>query len=195
MKIFTYLDTQNLVNQYLVATEDKNAILIDASTLNEDMLHDIEKNKLNVSSILITHHHSAHTKALEKILKIYDAAVYSYFPSIDGRWTIRVKDSDVLHIGKSDIKCIHLPGHSIDSMAYLIDGYALFTGDSLECGMLAVTNTITEKEILVRSIREKVFSLDDNTLLFPGHGALSKVRIEKMFNQDILEVSAKIFSN
>ena len=38
-------------------------------------------------------------------------------------------------------------------------------------------------------IKEKLLTLDDNTLVFPGHGPLSKIRIEKMFNQDILEAN------
>ena len=73
-------------------------------------------------------------------------------------------------------------------MCYKIES-ALFTGDTLQSGYISQTNALVEKELLIGEIKEKLLTLDDNTLVFPGHGPLSKIRIEKMFNQDILEAN------
>ena len=102
--------------------------------------------------------------------------------------TITIKDGDVIREAELDIECFHVPGHSLDSICYKI-GSALFTGDTLQSGYISQTNALIEKELLINGIKEKLLTLDDNTLVFPGHGPISKIRVEKMFNQDILEAN------
>ena len=77
----------------------------------------------------------------------------------------------------------------MDSLVYSIDG-AIFTGDTLSSGSVAMTESFVEKELLIKSLERKIMCLPDNTLIFPGHGAPSKLRIEKMLNQDMLESEA-----
>ena len=84
-----------------------------------------------------------------------------------------------------DIEAISVPGHSMDSLVYRIDA-ALFTGDTLMAGTIGSTKSVIEKELLMRSIRAKLLHLPDNCLIYPGHGSLSKIRLEMMFNQDLL---------
>ena len=75
----------------------------------------------------------------------------------------------------------------MDSLVYRIDGGALFTGDTLLSGSIATTHSHIEKELLVHSICTRLLTLPDTAIIYPGHGALSKLRIEKMFNHDLLE--------
>lgn len=190
MKIFTFLDPKHQGNVYLVVAKDnRTGILIDPAFISKKMIDIIEKRRIDLKHVLITHDHEGHVEALGTLKKIYEVEAYSFLGRCQGHQTVKVKDNDTLELGGSLVRVMHLPGHSLDSVAYMIES-TLFTGDTLLSGSIARTNTLIEKELLVKMIREKVFNLDDNTLLFPAHGCPSKVRIEKMFNQDMLEATA-----
>ena len=189
MRIYSHFASQHLINQFLVVN-DKNmeAVMIDASDLDGKIIDIIEKNRIKLKALLITHSHYEHVKSLGTIYKIYNPKLYAYKEEIEGFKTTRVTDRTVIREAGMDIECLHVPGHSLDSMCYKIES-ALFTGDTLQSGYISQTNALVEKELLIGEIKEKLLTLDDNTLVFPGHGPLSKIRIEKMFNQDILEAN------
>lgn len=194
MRIITHLDSHHMVNQYVVTAEDNpEGILIDTPSLDRKLVEILEEKKIILRHILITHSHEGHSSSLGTYFKIYSPTVYSFFPSIGGYDAKELKDKDELELAGLSIKVVHVPGHSLDSLCFKI-GNALFTGDTLMCGSVGQTNTLVEKELLIQGIKEKLLTMDDNTLVFPGHGPLSKIRIEKMFNQDILEASITIFS-
>ncbi len=194
MKIFSHFVSSDLVNQYLLINEGTNeAVMIDAPELDSKIIDIIESEKLDLKAILVTHTHESHIASLGTVYKIYSPRLYSYFESVGSYPSIKVKDGTIIKEAGFSIECFHVPGHSLDSICYKA-GDALFTGDTLECGFISQTKALVEKELLIESIKEKLFNLDGNTLIFPGHGPLSKIRIEKMFNQDILEANITIFS-
>ena len=189
MRIYSHFASQHLINQFLVVNdENMEAVMIDASDLDGKIIDIIEKNRIKLKALLITHSHYEHVKSLGTIYKIYNPKLYAYKEEIEGFKTTRVTDRTVIREAGLDIECLHVPGHSLDSMCYKIES-ALFTGDTLQSGYISQTNALVEKELLIGEIKEKLLTLDDNTLVFPGHGPLSKIRIEKMFNQDILEAN------
>ena len=79
------------------------------------------------------------------------------------------------------MEVIELPGHSIDSLCWLI-GDMLFTGDTLSAGGIGRTRDATARELLVAGIRRRLLALDDDVLVFPGHGPPSRIGIERRFN-------------
>ena len=189
MRIYSHFASEHLINQFLIVNdENMEALMIDASDLDEKIIEIIEKNRIKLKAILITNSHKEHVKSIGTIFKIYSPNLYAYMDEIDGFKAIKVKDSDVINEAGMEIRCLHVPGHSLDSICYKIDS-AVFTGDTLQSGYISQTNALVEKELLIGGIKEKLLTLDDNTLVFPGHGPLSKIRIEKMFNQDILEAN------
>lgn len=189
MRIYSHFASQHLINQFLVVNdENMEAVMIDASDLDGKIIDIIEKNRIKLKALLITHSHYEHVKSLGTIYKIYNPKLYAYKEEIEGFKTTRVTDRTVIREAGMDIECLHVPGHSLDSTCYKIES-ALFTGDTLQSGYISQTNALVEKELLIGEIKEKLLTLDDNTLVFPGHGPLSKIRIEKMFNQDILEAN------
>ena len=189
MRIYSHFASQHLINQFLVVNdENMEAVMIDASDLDGKIIDIIEKNRIKLKALLITHSHYEHVKSLGTIYKIYNPKLYAYKEEIEGFKTTRVTDRTVIREAGMYIECLHVPGHSLDSMCYKIES-ALFTGDTLQSGYISQTNALVEKELLISEIKEKLLTLDDNTLVFPGHGPLSKIRIEKMFNQDILEAN------
>lgn len=187
MRIFPHLSTERLANVYLVIDEDGNGIIIDPAHIDKEIIENIEKWCTRLEAVLITHRHLTHTEGLGTLIKIYDTDIYSASDEINGIKCRRLEDGDCLRIGKLDIEVISVPGHSMDSLVYRINGGALFTGDTLLSGSIATTHSHIEKELLVHSICTKLLPIPDTAIIYPGHGALSKLRIEKMFNHDLLE--------
>lgn len=194
MRIYSHFVGSHMINQFLVVNEQNNeAIMIDAPDIDGNIIEIIESNKFSLKAILITHSHEAHIASLGTIYKIYNPSLYSYLGDIGEYRARKVSDGEIIHEAGLDIECFHVPGHSLDSICYRIES-ALFTGDTLQSGFISQTKALVEKELLINGIKEKLLSLDDNTLIFPGHGPLSRIRVEKMFNQDILEANITIFS-
>jgi hydroxyacylglutathione hydrolase len=93
-------------------------------------------------------------------------------------------DNEAFKIGDITIKVLHTPGHTLESVTYLLmdetgKNHAVFTGDTLFLGDvgrpdLAVKSDLTEKdlaEMLYKSLRTKIMTLDDSVIVYPAHGA------------------------
>ena len=190
MKIHTFFDHKMQTNIYLVvAADEKTGILIDPASVDASMIRTIEHEKINLRHVLVTHAHHSHVAALGKLMKIYDPTCHSYLGRCEGIRTEKVWPDDEYDFGGTHFKALHVPGHSLDSICWLCDN-VVFTGDTLLSGSIAQTNTLIEKELLSAKIRSSIFTLPNNTIILPGHGCPSKVGIEKMCNQDMLEAQA-----
>ncbi len=93
-------------------------------------------------------------------------------------------DNEEFKIGNITIKVLHTPGHTLESVTYLLidengKNHAVFTGDTLFLGDvgrpdLAVKSDLTEKDLagmLFQSLRSKIMTLDDSVIVYPAHGA------------------------
>lgn len=189
MKIFSHLATKTLTNEFIVADENGDAIIIDPGCVDNTIISIIEDYKLNIKGYFITHSHKEHTGGFGLFQKIYPAEIFAYEYIVEGYKTIPLRDGDKLKIGKINIEVFSCAGHSYDSLVYKIED-ALFTGDTLYAGRIASTKSNYERELLLKNIRDKILNKEAHTLLFPGRGALSNVRIERIFNIDLLESDA-----
>lgn len=189
MRIFSHLSARTLTNEFIVADENKNAIIIDPASIDNTIISIIEDHDLDIKGYLITHNHKEHTGGLSIFQKIYPAETFAADFMVSDIRTIRLKDGDRLKIGDIDINVQSCLGHTDDSLIYKIDN-AIFTGDTIYAGSIAETRTNFEREMLIANIRKKILSEKANTLLFPGRGPLSRVRIERIFNIDLLESEA-----
>ena len=97
---------------------------------------------------------------------------------------IFLKNKDIINICDFTIKIIHIPGHSPGSiMFYCKKENIAFSGDIIFKGTIGRYDLPgANKETLKKSILEKIYSLPDNTLLYPGHGIKTTVINEKKFN-------------
>ena len=188
MNIYQHFSVVGFCNTYLVARKaGSEALLIDPGHVDLELINLIESNHYKLKHVLLTHRHIAHTEGLRTLKKIYDITVYaSSFSAFPFSYT-SVEDQSILNICDLEIEVLHVPGHSLDSMVYKID-HALFTGDTLLGGRIGTTPGYREQALLINSINQRLMSLDENILLFPGHGPASKLRIERMFNHDLLQL-------
>jgi hydroxyacylglutathione hydrolase len=179
---FSLFSRLGFSNTYLIGPDNGgDAVLVDPGVFDAPLLEAVEKNRLYVRSILITHAHNAHINGIRSLLKVYDAAIYANQPSVLDVPAHRVREGDVLRLGGFTVRVIETPGHSIDSLCFIV-GHVVFTGDTLSAGGIGWTRDGYARGLLLESVRRKLLSLGDEVLLFPGHGPPTKVGVEKLYN-------------
>jgi glyoxylase-like metal-dependent hydrolase (beta-lactamase superfamily II) len=99
---------------------------------------------------------------------------------------IAISEGDVIKVGSIEIKVVHTPGHSKDSIC-LITGGIVFTGDTLfvgNCGRVDLPGS--DPKEMYHSLFEKVARLDEKLVMYPGHNygtsPTSTIGHEKKFN-------------
>lgn len=156
---------------YLIGCDKtKKAILIDPviATVDRD-LSVLAKYGLTLEYTVDTHIHADHiTSALElkkRMASKIANPIYDHLPCAD----YYLEEGKPLLIGSILLQSLHTPGHTPGHFAYLV-GNQVFTGDSLlvdGCGRTDFQNGSAEQ--LYKSIHEKLFTLPDDYLVYPGH--------------------------
>lgn len=191
---------------YVVADPDtKEAAIIDP--VKEQFERDaqlIDELGFNLKYVLETHVHADHVTSSGKLRDRFGARVVLQEASNAKCADILAKDGDVLKLGDKEIKVLHTPGHTDADATFQIEG-AVFTGDALfvrGCGRTDFQAGDTEA--LYHSINDKIFSLPDDTVIYPGHDykgqTASTVGEEKAYNPRLgagkdLEAFAEIMDN
>lgn len=182
MRLFFHFVLSNFSNTYILGPADGgNAIIIDPGVMDIQLLNLIENNNFYIKDILVTHNHSSHVNGIKTLKKIYDADIYSNAELPFKMDFNRINDGDVLHLEDLAVDVINIPGHSADSMVFKINNM-LFTGDVLMAGTIDKDLSPFYEDLLKRNIREKLFTMKDDILVFPGHGSPTTIKAEKKFN-------------
>jgi glyoxylase-like metal-dependent hydrolase (beta-lactamase superfamily II) len=177
-------------NGYLFFLEDgKTAALIDPAGIPQTILRAIDEGPYKLRYILITHSHADHCDATAPIAKAFpEAQIVMHSADVAAigslaKNALPVKDGEELPFGEhAAIRMLHTPGHTDGSSCFLFRS-TLFTGDTLFAG--SVGGIFGEKSgyrDILDSVRTKIFTLDDATVLMPGHGPPSTVAEEKAHN-------------
>ncbi|HEY3368044.1 MAG TPA: MBL fold metallo-hydrolase [Symbiobacteriaceae bacterium] len=93
-------------------------------------------------------------------------------------------DGETITVGKLELQVLHTPGHTPGGIClYIRDGGHLITGDTLFAGSIGRTDLPGGSfETLIRSIREKLLTLPDETTVYPGHGPATSIGDERAYN-------------
>jgi hydroxyacylglutathione hydrolase len=182
VKFFSLFSSIGLSNSYLMGPDGGGpAILVDPGIFDIQLLHAVEDSRLQVRWILVTHTHNAHINGIRALLKVYDAEIFSNQPSVLDFPAHHIQDGDELDLRPFTVRVLETPGHSIDSLCFLMDSL-LFTGDTLGAGAIGSTRDGYARGLLLSSIRKRILPLGDDMYVFPGHGPPSKLGIEKAYN-------------
>lgn len=196
------------VNCYLLYDETKEAVVIDAGCFfpeeKEHLKDCIESNGLILRHVLNTHLHLDHVFGNPFLFKEYGLRpeasredefwlaqassmarsfgfMYDEKQPALGRY---LQEGDVITFGNSELKVIHVPGHSPGSLVYYNEKDArLFSGDVLFEGSIGRADLQGGNfEELCEGIRNKLFVLPDDTRVCPGHGRYTSIEYEKRNN-------------
>lgn len=185
-------------NCYLVADPvTRQACLIDPGAADKALRRSIEKNGFDLKFIINTHGHGDHIAAnghfakpiyihrLDKdFLRDPDKNMSRIFIfSITSPAASRMlEDGDEIELGNIKFKVLHTPGHTPGSISLATEG-AVFTGDALfRHGVGRTDFAYGDERKLMDSIRQKLFTLSDDTIVYPGHGEQSTIGEEKREN-------------
>ena len=200
MEIIKITNYQNDENTYILKSSKKTGIIDPGADVSEILKVSGEK----VDYIILTHCHFDHIEALNDIKKITDAKIIFskvgasnlnnknvnlsgmvYGKSIGAEPDILVSDGDYIEFDDFKIQCIETPGHTSCGMCYLVCDN-LFSGDTLFKNSIGRTDFPTGNySILENSVKNKIYTLDDNVKVLPGHGSDTNVLTEKKYNSFI----------
>jgi glyoxylase-like metal-dependent hydrolase (beta-lactamase superfamily II) len=161
-----------LSNTYLVAAgPNSDAFLVDAGGPMDRLFAKADEHGLNVTHILLTHHHGDHVAELGQALERWpDAQVLAHPEERVPGTTGDLNPDDEVRIGGVTVKALHTPGHTAGMLALLVDG-ELFTGDTLFRGSVGGVRApgSTSYADLKRSIMDVILTLPGETVIRPGH--------------------------
>ena len=154
---------------YLCKYGDGNAFCVDPSD-SRPILAALEKHKLILTSILLTHHHFDHTGGVDELRRKTGCKVIGSDKNRMPKLNKLIEDGQVIEFDDIHIKAIATPGHTKTSVCYLAESEKekwLFTGDTMfigGCGRIFECDARTMWQSL-----NKLSALDDNTFVYPGH--------------------------
>ncbi len=189
---------------YLVIDEKSGyAVVIDAPKDSaEEIVNEAKKRDCEILCLINTHGHWDHIADDSEIVRLTAAKVaihqkdvnlledpksviYELPFRIEGiKPDIILNDGDVIEVGELRLKVIHTPGHTLGSIClYEENEKVLFSGDTLFAGTIGRTDLPGGSyEEIIKSIQEKLFVLEDDVVVYPGHGPSTTIGKEKQFN-------------
>lgn len=191
-------------NCYLaINKETKEAIIIDPGDDADRIGMRLKQLEAKPVAILLTHGHFDHAGAAKTLAAQYDILVYAHEkeaetledsrmnlsgPLAGGATTYHVdvflKDEQELTLAGLHMRVLFTPGHTPGGCCYYFPREdVLFSGDSLFCGSVGRTDFPGgSMRTLVDSVRTKLMSLPENTIVYPGHDIETTIEQERMYN-------------
>ncbi len=153
---------------YLVGDEQsKKALLVDPSYNQKKVLSLVSHHGLEVIYVANTHGHYDHSKLSKRIAQATGAQVLCYKSAARGD-QLGVEDGHVFQVGSLQVKVIHTPGHTADSICLLVEDN-LITGDTLFVGKVGGTDLGDSARDEYHSLFDKLLKLPEKTKVWPGH--------------------------
>ena len=187
---------------FLKNKETGELIIVDPADCPEKIEMKISLMNGKPVAILLTHGHFDHILAAQAVKEKYNIPIYACRqeeemlrePSINmtvhyGQGCsivpdVFLEDLDVIRLAGFSVQMIHTPGHTQGGVSYYVEKEGvLFSGDTLFCCSVGRSDFATSStSALIRSIKEKLFLLPDETKVFPGHMGATTIGNEKVNN-------------
>lgn len=178
------------------------AIIIDPGDDADEIAGSLAEQQLRVTAIVATHAHFDHIVAAGRLRELTGAPFYLHKadnPILDwmqesGRMFLGIElppppdvdrnasEGEVLTAGTARLEVLHTPGHSPGSISLVADT-AIFSGDTLFAGSIGRTDLPGgDAQALLDAVKKKLYLLEDDLPVYPGHGPSTTLGREKVYN-------------
>lgn len=195
------------VNTYVLFDETKECVIIDAACYEdfekEELVEYIAKEGLKPVRLLDTHCHIDHILGNNFVADKYNLGIEIHRDGLPFHKDVKnqgkafgfdlepltepgnfFKDGDKVKFGNSELEVLYTPGHADGSVCFLNRKQKfVIVGDVLFNQSIGRTDLPTgDYDLLIKSIREKLFTLPDDFTVYPGHGPETSIGFEKVNN-------------
>lgn len=188
-------------NCYIIADEDTRlGAVIDPGGDAAGILEECKRLNIDIKYILLTHGHGDHIGAVSKIKEetgapilmnekdkyLTEGETLNLIPILRNISLFDIDkaivEGDVIELGNLKVEVLETPGHTPGSVSFKI-GDMVITGDALFQGSVGRTDfPYGSHEQLIKSIKEKIIVMPEDTKIYPGHGPSTTVAAEKKYN-------------
>ena len=194
-------------NCYILRANEmaKECLIIDTGLEAGDLLKFLKENDLTPKAVVLTHGHADHIIGLAALRQQYPH-IKVYIHKLDAHMLTRatsnlsllagkffktspadtlLQDGDIVDEADLKLDVFHTPGHTKGGVClYLRAEDTVFTGDTLFADSVGRTDLPGgNMEMLIQGIKEKLWKLPGNTVVYPGHGPKTTIDREKTYNQ------------
>jgi len=187
-------------NSYIVA-DNGEGVVIDSGVSSEDILKKVENLGLKIKYVILTHSHIDHICTVDETSKGLGAKVAIYKLEagaltdayLNGSEMVGMnrtykeagvflEDGDIIEAGGLKFEIIHTPGHTMGGISIKVNNH-IFTGDTLFRTSIGRSDLPGgNQKVLLDSIRNKLMSLQDDIVVYPGHGRETTIGYERKNN-------------
>jgi glyoxylase-like metal-dependent hydrolase (beta-lactamase superfamily II) len=190
------------VNCFILACEQtREGIIVDPGENVPDILDLVREDDIQVVEVVATHGHVDHIARAASVIRetgapfaihredvflvenLADvAAAFGLETDLPPQIDRTIDEGDTVRFGGETLEILHTPGHAPGNIALTWPGHAV-VGDTLFAGSIGRTDLPGgNMEALMRSIREKLLPLGDETHIYPGHGPFTTIGVERKTN-------------
>ena len=203
LSIQTYVVGPVQTNCYFAINDDtKEVLIIDPGASAKQLAEKVKEQGLKPVAILLTHGHFDHAGGAEELAKHFDIKIYAEeheketldTPSLNlSGWEgvqktyhadVFLKNEQEIDLAGFHIRVFHTPGHTVGGCCYYFPYQnVVFSGDTLFCTSVGRTDFPKGSAAqIIRSIKEKLLPLPDETTVYTGHNDITTIGTERMYN-------------
>ena len=202
MRVYRYMTGPLQVNTYLAYDDTNKGFIVDPGGYSPAIEDQVKREGIEIEYIILTHGHVDHISGVDEFKAVYpnakvvaytaerdllqdarnNASLEIFRKSITVEADIYVQDRETLTVGETELTFVHTPGHTLGGMCIFAPG-VVFSGDTLFRASIGRTDFYGGSfEQIAKSIKEQLYVLPDQTMVYPGHMSETTIGYEKENN-------------